>query len=111
MKIKMPNKIFVLNLIIPFLFNSCKSAALPPENFVIILVDDLGWRDLSYAGSTFFESPNLDSLSINSIQFTNAYSSSPVCSPARASILTGKSPSKLNITDWIPGDDPKTGNF
>lgn len=107
MKIKMTNKLFVLNLIIPFLFNSCKSAALPPENFIIILVDDLGWRDLSYAGSTFFESPNLDSLSINSIQFTNAYSSSPVCSPARASILTGKSPSKLNITDWIPGDDPK----
>lgn len=89
------------------LFFSCKSNPVTPENFVVILVDDLGWKDLSFTGSDFYESPNLDQFSKESIQFTNAYSASPICSPARAAILTGKHPSNLNITDWIPGDNPK----
>ncbi|MFV0565208.1 MAG: sulfatase [Flavobacteriaceae bacterium] len=97
-----------------FVFISCKNTApknsknnTQKPNIVIILVDDLGWKDLGYTGSTFYESPNIDVLSEKSVQFPNAYSSSPVCSPARASILTGKHPSTLNITDWIPGDDPQ----
>lgn len=77
------------------------------QNFVFILVDDLGWTDLSYNGSTFYESPNIDAFSRNSIQFTNAYSSGSVCSPSRAAIMTGKHPARVNITDWIPGSDPK----
>lgn len=82
---------------------SCKVAK--KQNFVFILVDDMGWKDLGYSGSTFYETPNIDALSKNGIQFTNAYASSSVCSPTRASILTGKHPARLNITDWIPGDD------
>ena len=74
-------------------------------NFIFILVDDLGWTDLGYSGSTFYETPNIDSLSLFSIQFTNAYSTGSVCSPSRASIMTGKHPTRLNITDWIPGND------
>lgn len=70
-------------------------------------MDDLGWTDLGYTGSTFYETPNIDSLSNVSIQFTNAYSSGSVCSPSRASILTGKHPARVNITDWIPGSNPK----
>ena len=77
------------------------------QNFVVILVDDLGWMDVGYNGSTFYETPNIDLLSKNSIQFTNAYASASICSPTRASILTGKHPARLNITDWIPGNDPK----
>ncbi|MFT5886928.1 MAG: arylsulfatase A-like enzyme [Arcticibacterium sp.] len=88
-----------------FLFlNSC---AEKKQNFVFILVDDLGWTDLGYSGSTFYETPNIDALSKKSIQFTHAYSSGSVCSPSRASIMTGKHPTRLNITDWIPGNDPK----
>lgn len=98
---------FLFYILLTFFFTSCQSKSIIPENFVVILVDDLGWKDLSFTGSDFYESPNLDKLSAGSIQFTNAYSSSPICSPARASILTGKHPSNLNITDWIPGDDPK----
>ena len=76
-------------------------------NVIFILVDDLGWNDLGYTGSKFYESPNIDTLSNYSFHFTNAYSASPVCSPTRASIMTGKHPSRVNITDWIPGNDPK----
>lgn len=77
------------------------------QNVVFILVDDLGWRDLGCYGSTFYETPNIDRLASQSAVFTNAYTPSPVCSPTRASILTGKYPSRIGITDWIPGDDPK----
>ena len=76
-------------------------------NVIFILVDDLGWNDLGYSGSTFYESPNIDNLSKESFQFTNAYAASPVCSPTRAAIMTGKHPARVNITDWIPGDDPQ----
>jgi arylsulfatase A-like enzyme len=81
---------------------SCRTAK---QNFVFILVDDMGWKDLGYSGSTFYETPNIDALSKTSVQFTNAYASASVCSPTRASILTGKHPARVNITDWIPGDD------
>lgn len=92
-------------LFIALLFYSCSENNIK-QNFVFILVDDLGWTDLGYSGSTFYETPNIDALSRESIQFTNAYSSGSVCSPSRASIMTGKHPARLNITDWIPGDDP-----
>lgn len=76
-------------------------------NVVFILVDDLGWKDLSSYGSQFYETPNIDQLAFISTSFTNAYTPNPVCSPTRASILTGKYPSRVGITDWIPGKDPK----
>ncbi len=72
-------------------------------NIILILADDLGWADLQCYGSTFYETPNLDRLAAKGIRFTNAYASSPVCSPTRASILTGKYPIKTGITDWIVG--------
>jgi arylsulfatase A-like enzyme len=70
-------------------------------NFVFILTDDLGWRDLSCYGSRFYETPNLDRLAGESVRFTDAYASCPVCSPTRASVLTGKYPATVGITDWI----------
>ncbi len=76
-------------------------------NVVFILVDDLGWKDLGCYGSTFYETPNIDKLAQSSAVFTNAYAASPVCSPTRAAILTGKHPTRVGITDWIPGFDPK----
>jgi arylsulfatase A-like enzyme len=76
-------------------------------NVVFILVDDLGWFDLGCYGSTFHETPNLDRLAASGMRFTDAYAACPVCSPTRAAIMTGKYPARLNITDWIPGRDPK----
>ena len=98
-----------MSVITPIIFYSCmdQSNEDMKPNVIFILVDDLGWNDLGYTGSKFYESPNIDTLSNYSFQFTNAYSASPVCSPTRASIMTGKHPSRVNITDWIPGNDPK----
>ncbi|MFB9058241.1 sulfatase [Mariniflexile ostreae] len=90
--------IFILSIF------SCKEKE-KRQNVVFILVDDLGWTDLGYSGSTFYETPHIDALSNTSIQFTDAYASASICSPTRASILTGKHPAHINITDWIPGDD------
>ena len=72
-------------------------------NFVFFLVDDLGWADLSCYGSDFYETPNIDRLAASGVKFTHAYTACPVCSPTRASILTGRHPVRLEITDWIPG--------
>ena len=78
------------------------------KNVVFILVDDLGWKDLACYGSTFYETPNIDRLAAQGHVFTSAYTPNPVCSPTRAAILTGRYPSRIGITDWIPGNDPKT---
>jgi len=78
-----------------------------PPHVLFILVDDLGWTDLGCHGSSFYETPNLDALADSGIRFTQAYAASPVCSPTRASIMTGKYPTRFQITDWIPGQDPK----
>lgn len=86
---------------------SCSTEKQQP-NFVFILVDDLGWADVKCNNpSSFYDTPNIDKLAENGIRFTNAYSANPVCSPTRAAIMTGKHPNRVNITDWIPGDDPK----
>ena len=70
-------------------------------NIVFILADDLGWRDLSNEGSTFYESPHIDSIAAGGMKFTRGYAACRVCSPSRASILTGKTPPKHGITTWI----------
>jgi len=72
-------------------------------NIVFFLVDDLGWRDVGCFGSTFYETPNIDRLAGEGIRFTSAYAACHVCSPTRASLLTGKYPASLNLTDWLTG--------
>ncbi len=76
----------------------------PKVNFVFVLIDDLGWADLSCYGSTYHETPNLDALARSGVRFTQAYAACPVCSPTRASIMTGRHPVCVDITDWIPAD-------
>jgi arylsulfatase A-like enzyme len=72
-------------------------------NVVFFLIDDMGWMDLSCQGSRFYETPHIDRLASQGMRFTNAYAACPVCSPTRASIVTGKYPARLHVTDWIPG--------
>ena len=88
-------------------FNFRQCAQPQKMNFVFVLVDDLGWTDLGCYGSTFYETPNLDKLASSGVRFTDAYAACPVCSPTRAAIMTGRHPVRVNITDWIPGQDPK----
>lgn len=75
-------------------------------NILFILMDDLGWHDTQPYGNTFIDTPNLTKFAAESSRFTNAYAACPVCSPTRASIMTGKYPAKLHLTDWIPGRKP-----
>ncbi len=79
-------------------------------NFLFFLVDDLGWADIGCNGSTFYQTPHIDSLAASGTRFTNGYAAASICSPTRASILTGRHPVRVNITDWIPGM-VKTGKF
>ena len=72
-----------------------------PYNFLFILVDDLGWTDLKISGSSFYDTPNCDKLAKSGMRFLNAYAACPVCSPTRASIITGRYPNRTGITDWI----------
>lgn len=71
-------------------------------NIVFILIDDLGWMDLACQGNKLVETPNIDRFAKEGIRFTDAYAAAPVCSPTRASILTGLSPARLRITNHIP---------
>ena len=64
----------------------------------------MGWRDAGCYGSKFYETPNIDRLASEAMRFTDAYAAGPVCSPTRASILTGKYPARLGLTDWL-GED------
>ncbi|MBA4188709.1 MAG: N-acetylgalactosamine 6-sulfate sulfatase (GALNS) [Planctomycetaceae bacterium] len=80
------------------------NAADPPKpNVVLIVIDDLGQRDLGCYGSSFYKTPNIDKMAKEGLRFTDFYAACPVCSPTRVSILTGKYPQRANITDWIPG--------
>jgi len=73
-------------------------------NFIFILIDDMGWKDVGCCGSMFYETPNLDRMAKEGVRFTNAYASCPVCSPTRASIMTGRYPARLGLTDYIGGN-------
>jgi arylsulfatase A-like enzyme len=79
----------------------------PPPNVLFILIDDLGWLDLGCYGSTFYETPNIDRLASQGMKFTNAYAACSVCSPTRASVLTGQYPARLHLTDYLSGRSPK----
>ena len=88
----------------PLLILTADQTARP--NIVFVLVDDLGWSDLACYGNRWHETPNLDRLAADGMRFTNGYSPAPICSAARASILTGRTPARLGfefVTKNIPG--------
>jgi arylsulfatase A-like enzyme len=94
-------KIFIPIAALLLIFFQALAQAPDRPNIVFILVDDLGYHDLGVTGSTFYETPHIDGLASRSFQFSQGYSASPVCSPARASIMTGVTPAIHDITDWI----------
>ena len=94
-------RIFLIVLCCVLTFISVNAAKRP--NVVFFLVDDMGWRDVGCFGSSFYDTPNIDRLAKQGVKFTNAYAACHVCSPTRASIMTGKYPGRLNLTDWLSG--------
>ncbi|MHC4338456.1 MAG: sulfatase-like hydrolase/transferase [Planctomycetota bacterium] len=76
-------------------------------NIVFVLADDLAWHQLGCYGSTYYETPNLDRFAKQGMKFTDAYAAAAVCSPTRASIMTGKYPARLHLTDFIKGRSAK----
>ena len=75
-----------------------------PPNIVLFLADDLGARDLGCTGSTFHRSPRIDRLAAEGMLFNRGYAASPVCSPTRAALVTGRHPARVRITNFIAGD-------
>lgn len=100
-RIKSVSVQLIMLLLISAGCNTTKEEEFRRPNILFILVDDLGYYDLSYTDSNFHETPNIDQLAGRSMVFTNGYATSPVCSPSRASLLTGTYPSRHGITDWI----------
>ena len=83
---------------------SAEGAARP--NVMVILCDDLGYGDLACYGNPTIKTPNLDRLAGQGIRLTDCYASAPVCSPSRAGLLTGRTPSRVGVYDWIPDRHP-----
>ena len=99
------SRFFILSLLA-----SLSLIAKKETNFVFFLVDDMGMMDLGTYGSTFHETPNIDNLAKTGLKFNYGYAACPVCSPTRASIMTGRHPVRVDITDWIPGSSNNKKN-
>lgn len=103
------NKILISGLVFSIVFFQVEigfsaEKNIEKPNIVFILCDDMGWKDLGCYGNRFTETPNIDKLAQSGIRFTQAYAACPVCSPTRASILTGKYPARLQFTNYIKGE-------
>ena len=90
---------------------SSPAVAADRPNVIVFLTDDQGWMDSGVYGSRYYDTPNFDRLAASGVRFTNAYSASPLCSPTRLSVLTGKYPHRLGMTaphGHLPTIDPDT---
>jgi len=88
---------------------SCQNKQTKPNqtkpNIILILADDLGYTQVGFNGSNYYQTPHLDKLASEGMRFTDAYAACAVCSPTRASIMTGKYPARLHLTDFIAGNN------
>ncbi|MBN1590680.1 MAG: sulfatase [Pirellulales bacterium] len=96
--------ILVCAVLLSFVALPIQAAEVQPKpNFVLILLDDMGWCGLHCFGDDFFETPRIDQLAAQGMKFTDAYACCHVCSPTRASVMTGQYPARLHLTDFLPG--------
>lgn len=93
-----------LLLFIVILMNALIVLGQQKPNIVLVLIDDMGWKDMGCSGSEYYETPNIDALAKSGVRFENGYSSSPVCAPSRGAIYTGKSPARTKFTTVFNGD-------
>lgn len=116
LNIKSFNKYLLFLLVFSFTQSYGQTETKKKPNIVFFLVDDLGWADVEPNNSkTFYETPNITKLAKDGMKFTNAYAACPVCSPTRASIMTGKYPAGMHTTDWFgaaqPEEEAKKKNY
>ena len=98
--------LLIFTFIALFISSGCHSLKKEsPPNIIFILADDLGYSQSGCYGSNFYKTPNIDKLAQEGMRFTNAYAAASVCSPTRASIMTGKYPARLHLTDFIAGNN------
>ena len=83
---------------------SAKDSKDSRPNFVVILCDDLGYGDLACYGHPHIKTPHLDKLATQGMRLTSCYAAAPVCSPSRAGMLTGRTPNRSGVYNWIPGN-------
>ncbi len=100
MKSVLKIKVFAVALIASLILPSCNKAEKDQKkpNIIFFMVDDMGWMDSDVYGSEYYETPNMQRLAKMGVTFTNAYAANPLCSPTRASILTGRYPARYNLT-------------
>jgi len=77
-----------------------------PPNIVLVMCDDLGYGDLACYGSPSVKTPHIDRFASRGMRFTDFYSAAPNCSPSRTGLMTGRTPTRLGIHNWIPWDSP-----
>ena len=112
----MNNRIKIIIVLIPFILllflQGCSSKKNETKekkpNIVLVLADDLGVPQLGCYGSNYYQTPNIDNLAKEGMKFTNAYAAAAVCSPTRASIVTGKYPARLHLTNFLVGNSKKS---
>ena len=95
-----------LPVVVLVIATAAATQAAERPNILVILCDDLGYGDLACYGNETIKTPNLDRLASQGIRLTDCYSSAPVCSSSRAGLLTGRTPSRIGVYDWIPGGHP-----
>ncbi len=106
------DQVVLINLLLSFVFFGCttklalKNTIGTKPNIILIVTDDMGYMDMACSGNKLVETPNLDFLAKNGINYRYGYASAPLCSPTRASIVTGLSPVRLNLTVHIHGHPP-----
>ena len=98
-------KAFSLVAIVVFSLIRVDAKTVPP-NILVLLADDLGYSDLSCYGSRSTQTPQLDQLAASGMRFTDFYAPAPNCSPSRAGLLTGRSPSRTGMYSYIPANGP-----
>ena len=98
--------IFVLIFIASVAIIPAAALSPDPPNILFILCDDLGWKDVGYNGSQYYETPNIDQLAKRGMVFTNAYANAPVCGPSRAALMSGQYRSRRysdheSVSPWV----------
>jgi arylsulfatase A len=97
-------QLLLIAIVLILVTQSHSACAADRPNFVVILCDDLGYGDLACFGHPHIRTPNLDRLAREGIRLTSCYSAAPVCSSSRAGLLSGRTPSRTGVYDWIPNN-------
>src|SRR4030095_1921016 len=97
--------VFVITLCLSFATDVAFAQSSRP-NVVLVLADDLGYGDLGCFGSKDVKTPNLDKFAAEGMRFTSCYAGHPNCSPSRTALMTGRTPTRVGIRNWIPQDSP-----